>query len=62
MGSFESKSLTPQEQMKQYKREVDRACKELDRERKKLETQKMKIEGDLRVAAKSNNTVRSERT
>ena len=55
MGSFSSKpTLTPQEQMKEYKREIDRACRELDRERKKLELQQQKTEVEIRKAAKIN--------
>jgi charged multivesicular body protein 2A len=54
MGSFASKELTPQEQMKMYKREIDRACRELDRERTKLERQQKKVESDIRTAAKLN--------
>lgn len=40
--------------MKEYKREIDRACRELDRERRKLEMQQQKTEGEIRKAAKMN--------
>lgn len=52
MGSFESKQLTPQEQMKQYKREIQKAVRELDKEIRQFEVQKTKLESDIRAAAK----------
>ncbi len=54
MGSFGSKAETPQEQMKSYKREVDRAVRELDRERVKMERQNERLAQDIRKAAKAN--------
>lgn len=48
-----SKTLTPQEQMKEYKREIDRACRELDRERRKMEMQQTRLEGEIRKSAKA---------
>jgi hypothetical protein len=59
MGSFESKTLTPQEQMRAYKREIDHAVRDLDKARRQLEQQKVKLEADLRVAVRQNNTVSS---
>jgi charged multivesicular body protein 2A len=59
MGSLASKQLTPQERMKMYKREVDRAIRELDREKRKLEQQQKTLEGELKKAAKANQTVRA---
>lgn len=56
MGSFASKELTPQEQMRQYKREIDRAIRELERERQKLERQNERLAVDMRKAAKANQT------
>lgn len=56
MGSFGSKAETPQEQMKSYKREVDRAVRELDRERTKMERQNERLAMDIRKAAKNNQT------
>jgi charged multivesicular body protein 2A len=54
MGSFASKDMTPQEQMRAYKREVDRAVRELDRERTKLERQNDKLAADIKKAVKNN--------
>lgn len=54
MGSFGSKAETPQEQMKGYKREVDRAIRELDRERRKMEMQNERLVQDIKKAAKQN--------
>jgi len=56
MGSFTSKDATPQEQMKGYKREVDRAIRELDRERRKMETQNERLVADIKKAAKANQS------
>lgn len=58
MGSFGSKAETPQEQMKSYKREVDRAVRELDRERVKMERQNERLAQDIRKAAKNNQVSR----
>ena len=55
MGNMFGKTLTPQEQMRQYKREVDRAIRELDKERKKLEASNDKLVGELKKAAKADN-------
>lgn len=61
MGSFGSKAETPQEQMKSYKREVDRAVRELDRERTKMERQNERLAMDIRKAAKNNQVRRCAR-
>jgi charged multivesicular body protein 2A len=55
MGNIFGKTLTPQEQMRQYKREVDRAIRELDKERKKLEVSNDKLVVELKKAAKADN-------
>lgn len=54
MGSMASKEVTPQEQMREYKREIDRAVRELDRERRKMETQQTKLVADIKKAAKAD--------
>lgn len=59
-GSFQSKTETPQEAMKRYKREVDRAVRDLDRERMKLERQQEQIAAQIRKSAKENQIVRSK--
>ena len=55
MGGVLGKSKTAQEQMREYKREVDRAIRELDKERKKMEASNDKLVNDLKKAAKSDN-------
>lgn len=47
-------ALTPQEQMKEYKREIDRACRELDRARRKCEMDNNKIATEMKAAAAKN--------
>lgn len=54
MGAVVGKTVPPQEQMREYKREIDRACRELDRERRKLEIQNQRLENDLKKAAKNS--------
>ena len=48
MGSFTSKQ-TPQEQMKVFQREIQKACRELDRERRKLELSQSRIESEIKA-------------
>lgn len=52
MGVGQSKTL--EEQIKENKRNINKAIRELDRERKKLERQEKKIEKDIKKAAKEN--------
>lgn len=52
MGIGPSKTL--EEQIKENKRNINRAIRELDRERRKLEQQEKKIEKDIKKAAKEN--------
>lgn len=54
MGSFESKALTPQEQMKLYKKEITRAIRELDKERTKLERSNEKLKGEMKKVVAGN--------
>jgi len=54
MGSFESKSLTPQEQMKIYKKEITRSIRELDKERVKLERQNEKLKVEMKKVVAGN--------
>mgnify|MGYP000512729770 CR=1 FL=1 len=52
MGIGASKTL--EEQIKENKRNINRAIRELDRERTKLERQEKKIEREIKKAAKEN--------
>ncbi len=55
MGVFSSKPL--KEQIRENKRELNRAIRELDRERSKMERQEEKLKGDIRKAAKESQMV-----
>lgn len=55
MGSLASKSLTPQEQMRAYKREISRAIRELDRERRRLEQQLTRLGNEIKQDIRANN-------
>lgn len=55
MGSFESKPAESKEdEMKRYKREVDKAVRELDRERRKMESSNEKLVMDIKKEAKAD--------
>uniref|UniRef100_A0A7S4L6K3 Uncharacterized protein n=2 Tax=Guillardia theta TaxID=55529 RepID=A0A7S4L6K3_GUITH len=49
---FGGKKKTPQELMREYKRNVDKSVREIEREKTKLQTQEKKIINDIRKAAK----------
>eukprot|EP01050_Picozoa_sp_SAG11_P026813 SAG11_NODE_6557_length_1289_cov_1.422689_1_plen_60_part_00 len=59
MAFLFQKALTPAEQLRKHKREIDRAIRDLDRERTKLQTQEKKIIAEIRKAAASNQQVRA---
>eukprot|EP01051_Picozoa_sp_SAG22_P012810 SAG22_NODE_1367_length_4592_cov_15.327436_2_plen_204_part_00 len=46
--------MTPAEQLRKHKREIDRAVRDLDRERTKLQMNEKKIIAEIRKAAQSN--------
>ena len=49
--------LSPAEQLKKHKREIDRAIRDLERERSKLQMQEKKIIAEIRKAAAANQQV-----
>eukprot|EP00960_Hanusia_phi_P054359 762631-Hanusia_phi.AAC.3 len=49
---FGGKKKTPQELMREYKRNVEKSVREIEREKTKLQTQEKKIINDIRKAAK----------
>ena len=55
MGLHSSKPL--KEQIRENKRELNRAIRELDRERTKLERQEETLKGQIRKAAKDSQMV-----
>eukprot|EP01046_Picozoa_sp_COSAG06_P098002 COSAG06_NODE_44101_length_366_cov_0.756554_1_plen_100_part_10 len=57
MAFLFAKPLTPAEQLKKHKREIDRAIRDLERERTKLQMQEKKIIGEIRKAAAQNQQV-----
>eukprot|EP01059_Diplonema_ambulator_P000082 TRINITY_DN10063_c0_g1_i2.p1 TRINITY_DN10063_c0_g1~~TRINITY_DN10063_c0_g1_i2.p1 ORF type:complete len:146 (+),score=38.90 TRINITY_DN10063_c0_g1_i2:51-488(+) len=50
------KQKTPEEMMREYKRNIDRTIRELERERTKLQAQEKKLVAEMRKMAKSNQT------
>lgn len=57
MAFLFAKPLTPAEQLKKHKREIDRAIRDLERERTKLQMQEKKIIAEIRKAAQNNQQV-----
>lgn len=57
MGNSAPK-LTLKEQVRQNKRELDRAIRELDRERTGLERQQEQLQANIKKAAREGQTVR----
>uniref|UniRef100_A0A7S4L792 Uncharacterized protein n=2 Tax=Guillardia theta TaxID=55529 RepID=A0A7S4L792_GUITH len=55
---FGGKKKTPQELMREYKRNVDKSVREIEREKTKLQTQEKKIINDIRKAAKEGQMVK----
>jgi len=54
MAFLFKKPMTPAEQLRKHKREIDRAIRDLDRERTKLQMNEKKIIAEIRKAAQSN--------
>eukprot|EP01013_Petalomonas_cantuscygni_P039245 TRINITY_DN70608_c0_g1_i1.p1 TRINITY_DN70608_c0_g1~~TRINITY_DN70608_c0_g1_i1.p1 ORF type:complete len:220 (-),score=48.48 TRINITY_DN70608_c0_g1_i1:150-809(-) len=54
IGALFGKSKTPQEQMREYKRTLDRTTRDLERERTKMQTQEQKLIADMRAMARKN--------
>eukprot|EP00741_Cyanophora_paradoxa_P010148 tig00020510_g9823.t1 len=54
LGSIFGQKKTPEEQMKEYKRMIDRAVRELDRERTRLQTQEKKLVAEIKKTAQQN--------
>eukprot|EP01047_Picozoa_sp_COSAG01_P047205 COSAG01_NODE_4489_length_4981_cov_1.951454_1_plen_67_part_00 len=59
MAFLFSKPLSPAEQLRKHKREIDRAVRDLERERNKLQMQEKKIIAEIRKAAQNNQQVRA---
>ena len=59
MAFLFAKPLSPAEQLKKHKREIDRAIRDLERERTKLQMQEKKIIAEIRKAAAGNQQVGS---
>jgi charged multivesicular body protein 2A len=57
MAFLFAKPLSPAEQLKKHKREIDRAIRDLERERTKLQMQEKKIIAEIRKAAAQNQQV-----
>ena len=57
MAFLFAKPLSPAEQLKKHKREIDRAIRDLERERTKLQMQEKKIITEIRKAAAQNQQV-----
>lgn len=57
MAFLFAKPLTPADQLKKHKREIDRAIRDLERERTKLQMQEKKIISEIRKAASQNQQV-----
>ena len=60
MAFLFSKPLSPAEQLRKHKREIDRAVRDLERERNKLQMQEKKIIAEIRKAAQQNQQVRPQ--
>ena len=57
MAFLFSKPLTPAEQLRKHKREIDRAIRDLERERNKLQMNEKKIIAEIRKAAQNGQQV-----
>ena len=57
MAFLFSKPLTPAEQLRKHKREIDRAIRDLERERNKLQINEKKIIAEIRKAAQNGQQV-----
>eukprot|EP00756_Hemistasia_phaeocysticola_P029928 Hpha_TRINITY_DN16262_c3_g3::TRINITY_DN16262_c3_g3_i1::g.15538::m.15538/K12191/CHMP2A; charged multivesicular body protein 2A len=53
-GNLFGKKKTPEEMMREYKRQIDRTAREMDRERMKMEQTEKKLMADMRKFAKQN--------
>eukprot|EP01064_Diplonema_japonicum_P037336 TRINITY_DN8700_c0_g1_i1.p1 TRINITY_DN8700_c0_g1~~TRINITY_DN8700_c0_g1_i1.p1 ORF type:complete len:230 (+),score=73.18 TRINITY_DN8700_c0_g1_i1:51-692(+) len=56
LGNLFKKKKTPEEQMREYKRSIDKTIRELERERTKMQNQEKKLVAEMRKMAKSNQT------
>ena len=54
LGNLFGKKKTPEEQMREYKRGIDRTVRELERERVKMQNNEKKLVAEMRKMAKSN--------